>query len=214
MWGKVHICETHRGWNTSHHFLHEFTLWPQLSTQWAGTEGCVRAWLINYRLLGNVLLGSKQWLHRWHLSRHSPILWPKQEGNVQAPRNCTATCKWESKGDRNQTHLRLWCEVHLVWIYLSSLRWKRRPEFSFWPAEQRKNNNLIHYCYRDQDGGARTTRGSKMQMCSFTWIPPQFTPPSVQKHALFISCVSTCLLLSQFQHPHCVNSSFTTRAMM
>lgn len=86
-WGKVHICETQRGWNTSHHFLHEFTLWPQLSTQWAGTEGCVRAWLINYRLLGNVLLGSKQWLHRWHLSRHLPLLRLKQ-----APRNCMATC--------------------------------------------------------------------------------------------------------------------------
>lgn len=58
--------------------------WPQLSTQWAGTEGCIRAWLINYRLLGNILLGSKQWLHRWQLPRkrktHGPLcaLWERE----------------------------------------------------------------------------------------------------------------------------------------
>lgn len=56
MRGKVHICETHRASNTSNHFLHEVTLWLQLSTQWAGTEGSVRTWLINYHLLGNLLL--------------------------------------------------------------------------------------------------------------------------------------------------------------
>lgn len=148
------------------HLLHEFTLRPQLSTpQRTGTEACIRTWLINYRLLGNLLLGSKQWLHHWHYKKkkkgtHKPLrAW--WERNVQASRKDTATCKWDfpsfhfndkagriiilkSSSFDGVTHPWLWCKIHLVWMCLSFLRWKRRPQFSFWPEEQRKRNER---CY-------------------------------------------------------------------
>lgn len=76
VWEKCTTSVKHTH-SSRHHFLHEFTLWPQLSTQRAGTEACVRAWLINYHLLGNLLLGSKQWLHRWQYQEkktHKPLL--------------------------------------------------------------------------------------------------------------------------------------------
>lgn len=101
--------------HTSHHFLHEFTLWPQLSTQWAGTEACVRAWLINYRLLGNLLLGSKQWLHRW--------LYEKKPKKPQAPAGMV--------GKNYRLPETVWLPVNgISWFYSKWQRWRSESKSS------------------------------------------------------------------------------------
>lgn len=40
------------------------------------------------------------------------------------------------------THPWLWCKIHLVRMCPPFLGWKRRPQFSFWPDEQKKEKKV------------------------------------------------------------------------
>lgn len=119
----VFVIKRVTGWNTQsldtpHSFLRSRSA---LSTQ--RLDGAyVRAWLINYHLLGNLLLGSKQWPHHWQQLTPT-ILCGRMGMNMWLSSKCMATCrngfqgfhKNKGVGDWKLNHdLKLWQSVNLV----------------------------------------------------------------------------------------------------